>query len=68
MLDPRSQAQVLVFEDDPSLHHLWTLYWGHGGTAGLIEFDAYLYWLIVLDSFDLKILTWALEDFALELM
>jgi hypothetical protein len=65
MLDPRSQAQVLVSEDDSSLHTLWTWYWANGGNAALVEFDAYLYGLIVLDAFDLQILTWALEDFPL---
>jgi hypothetical protein len=31
-----------------------------------MEFDAYIYRLIVLGSFDLQILTWALEDFAVD--
>ena len=65
MLDPRTQAQVLVHDDKDALHTLWTWYWGNGGDAGIVEFDAYLCELIVLDSFDLKILSWALEDYAL---
>jgi hypothetical protein len=66
MLDPRTQAQVLVRDDNVSLRLLWAWYRGNGGDAGLVEFDAYLYELISLDAFDLKILVWALEDYALE--
>jgi hypothetical protein len=66
MLDPRTQAQVLVSNDADALHRLWVWYRGNGGDAGLLEFDAYLYQLIVLDPFDLKILSWALEDYIVE--
>lgn len=66
MLDPRTRAQVLVHDDNDALHLLWAWYWGNGGDAGLMEFDAYLYELLVLDSFDLKILAWALDDYASE--
>lgn len=66
MLDPRPQAQVLVCNDDVALRILWSWYWGNGGNAGLVEFHAYLYELIALEAFDLKILAWALEDYSLE--
>jgi hypothetical protein len=65
MLDSLAQAQVLIRDDVSSLPILWGWYWGNGGNAGLVEFDACLYDLMVLDAFDLKILAWALEDFAL---
>ena len=66
MLDPRTQAQVLVRHSDSTLQILWAWYWGNGGNVGLVEFDAYLYDLIPLDAFDLQILTWALEDYAMD--
>ncbi|WP_461172227.1 hypothetical protein M1D93_14660 [Arthrobacter sp. Z1-9] len=63
MQDPRPQAQALVRDDHSSLCLLWVWYRGNGGEARLEEFDAYVHGLVVLDAFDLKILTWAMEDY-----
>lgn len=63
MQDPRPAAQFLVRGDKNSLHLLWAWYRANGGEAPLEEFDAFLHNAMVLDPFDIRILTWALEDY-----
>ncbi len=62
MEDPRIVAQTLAQKDPGWVHDLWLKYWAHGGSAGMVEFDAYLHGLTERDPFELKILAWAIED------
>ncbi|MBT2586468.1 hypothetical protein [Arthrobacter sp. ISL-95] len=62
MNDPRHTARNLIKQRAITLDRLWIRYWAHGGNAPALEFDAYLHEALVLHPFDLKILTWALED------
>lgn len=63
MQDPRVRAQALIGNDDAELHLLWLSYWGNGGQAMLVEFDAFVHGLMPLDAFELKVLAWAMEDY-----
>jgi hypothetical protein len=62
MEDPRRTALSLIEQDDWYLHELWLRYWANGGQAQQFEFDAYLHGIYELDPFDLRILTWVLEE------
>lgn len=62
MEDPRLTAQNLIELDGTYLQDLWVSYWGNGGNAQLMEFDAYLHGLIQQDEYDLRILEWAIEE------
>lgn len=62
MEDPRIVARTLAQTDPDWVNDLWQKYWGHGGSADMIEFDAYLHGLTERDPFELKILAWAIED------
>lgn len=37
-------------------------HWAEGGSAGSVEFEPYLHDLTQRDSFDLQILSWAIDD------
>ncbi|MBT2588372.1 hypothetical protein [Arthrobacter sp. ISL-95] len=62
MTDPRHTARNLIEQQAVSLDRLWVWYWAEGGNAPTFEFDAFLHEALLLHPFDLKILTWALED------
>ena len=62
MEDPRIAARALAQKDPGWVSDLWLKYWAHGGSADMTEFDAYLRGLTERDSFELRILAWALED------
>jgi hypothetical protein len=62
MNDPRPTARNLIQQSTITLDRLWVRYWAHGGNATLFELDAYLYEIQQPPPFDLRILTWAVED------
>ena len=62
MDDPRRTALALIEEGRWHLQELWRVYWANGGQAQQFEFDAYLHGMYRLETFDLKVLTWALEE------
>ncbi|WP_258804227.1 hypothetical protein [Pseudarthrobacter sp. NS4] len=62
MEDPRLTARKLIEQDAGYLHELWVRYWANGGDAQFFEFQAYLYGVYERSPFDLKILTWVLEE------
>lgn len=64
MEDPRLAALNLIGQDKNYLDDLWLKYWAQGGSAGSIEFEAYLHRLTPPDSFDLQILRWAIDEIA----
>ncbi|MFE4541026.1 hypothetical protein [Arthrobacter sp. NPDC056727] len=62
MEDPRLTALNLIQQDKNYLDELWLKYWAQGGSAGSVEFEAYLHGLSQRDSYDLQILRWAIDD------
>lgn len=62
MEDPRLTALNLIQQDKNYLDELWLKYWANGGSAGSVEFEAYLHGLTQPDSFDLQILHWAIDE------
>lgn len=62
MEDPRLTALNLIRQDRKYLDELWLKYWAEGGSAGSVEFEAYLHGLTQRDGFDLQILRWAIDD------
>lgn len=62
MEDPRLTARHLIELDEGYLHDLWLKYWGNGGNAQFLEFDAFVQDLNQQDDFDLRILGWAVEE------
>lgn len=62
MEDSRETARALVQQHEITLDDLWAWYWANGGNAKPFDFDAYLFGIAERDPFDLKILTWAMED------
>ncbi|MGJ3192292.1 hypothetical protein [Paenarthrobacter sp. FR1] len=62
MEDPRQTARQLIAHHEITLERLWLRYWAEGGDASVSEFEAYLYGALRLPPFDLRVLTWAMED------
>lgn len=62
MEDPRLTALKLIRQDKTYLDELWLKYWAQGGSAGSVEFEAYLHGLTQPDSYDLQILRWVIDD------
>jgi hypothetical protein len=60
--DPRLTALNFIRQDKNYLDELWLKYWAQGGSAGSVEFEAYLHGLTQRDSYDLQILRWAIDD------
>ena len=60
--DPRLTALNLIRQDKNYQDELWLKYWANGGSAGSVEFGAYLSSESRPDSFDLQILRWAIDD------
>lgn len=62
MTDPRKTARNHLGRHTITLDLLWLTYWGEGGAAPLFEFDAYIHEALKPPAFELRILTWAMED------
>jgi len=62
MRDPRHAAGNLLGTRTISLDLLWLRYWAQGGTAGVLEFDAYIHGALQPEQFELKLIDWALEE------
>jgi hypothetical protein len=62
MTNPRQIARHLIEQNTFTLERLWLSYWSQGGSATEFELDAYLYEAKELPEFELKILTWAIEE------
>jgi hypothetical protein len=60
--DPRRAARNLVDRDGQALWKLWLRYWGNGGNAQLMEFDAYIHEAYECADIDLEILAFTLEE------
>lgn len=62
MEDPRGTARNLLRSRAIGLDDLWIRYWAHGGNAPAFELDAYVFGIQERHPFELRILSWALED------
>ncbi|BCW45320.1 hypothetical protein [Arthrobacter sp. StoSoilB5] len=62
MDDPRKTARQLIAKHEITLERLWLRYWAEGGNASEPEFDAFVHGALRLPRFDLRVLTWAMED------
>lgn len=59
-------AEAQRYAED-GLETLWSQYIAHGGTAGPVEFEAYVYAALVMPRFELMVLEqtlWELRNFA----
>jgi hypothetical protein len=63
MQDPRLAARNMIAQDGFVLWELWLRYWGNGGNAQLMEFDAYIHGAYECAAVDLEILALTLEEF-----
>lgn len=61
-MDPRLLARDLLQCHKLSLAELWLYYWGNGGTACEMEFDAFIHGIDGLAPVDLVLLASALDD------
>ncbi|WP_426007354.1 hypothetical protein ACPFL9_09835 [Paenarthrobacter sp. NyZ202] len=62
MNDPMRTARLLIQEHATTLERLWVGYWGNGGNASMIDFDAYIHEARTMPEFDRTVLTWAIEE------
>jgi hypothetical protein len=62
MQEPRLAARNLVDQDGFALWELWVRYWGNGGDAQLMEFDAYIHGAYECAAVDLEIPALTLEE------
>lgn len=62
MRDPRHAARNLLGAKAISLDLLWLRYWAQGGTAGVLEFDAYVHGALQPEHIELQLIEWALEE------
>ena len=62
MDDPRKTAREYLQRGTATLDQLWARYWGNGGSAGPVEFEAYLYAAQDPPAQELEILGWALTE------
>lgn len=65
MQDPRLAARSLIAQDRFALWQLWLRYWGNGGNAQLMEFDAYIHGTYERSTIDLGMLALTLEELGL---
>lgn len=61
-MDPRLLARELLEHRKLSVMELWLYYWGNGGNAGEMEFDAFIHGIEGLAPVDLAVLASALDD------
>lgn len=61
-MDARDRARYLVATRELPLEEIWLLYFSVGGTAGLLELEAFIYGVELLGPFDLFLLERALND------
>jgi len=66
MDDPRRTARNLIRSRTIDLEDLWIKYWAHGGNAPIFELDAYVFEIQEGHPFELRILSWALEDLGVD--
>ncbi|MEV7664006.1 hypothetical protein [Paenarthrobacter sp. NPDC089316] len=45
-----------------TIERLWMSYWAEGGSAGLLELDAYVHEALRPPAFELKLIGWATEE------
>ncbi|UKA69151.1 hypothetical protein LFT44_21780 (plasmid) [Arthrobacter sp. FW306-05-C] len=62
MSDPRYAARSLIELNIISLEGVWLRYWGQGGSAGALDFDAFLYEIQEPPQLELAFLAWAMDD------
>ena len=66
MEDPRITARYLIRNRTIDLEDLWLRYWAQGGNAPVLELDAYVFEIQERHPFELRILSWALEDLGID--
>jgi hypothetical protein len=66
MEDPRRTAQNLLRNRTIDLEELWIKDWAHGGDAPVFELDAYVFGIQERHPFEMRILSWALEDLGVD--
>jgi hypothetical protein len=54
----------MLQQNTASIEQLWLRYYANGGNADPLEFEAYIYGLLLPDDLDVLILSWAIEDVA----
>ncbi|MFK4637257.1 hypothetical protein [Paenarthrobacter histidinolovorans] len=59
--DPRQSARNLLQLDTVTIERLWIRYWAEGGSADLLELDAYVHEALRPPAFELTLLGWATE-------
>jgi hypothetical protein len=60
-MDIRDRARYLVATRELSLEGIWLLYFSVGGTAGLLELEAFIYGVELLGPFEILLLECALS-------
>ncbi|MCA4135173.1 hypothetical protein [Arthrobacter sp. M4] len=62
--DPQVMARDLLRTTEMTLMGLWLRFWGYGGQAGYMEFDAYIHGVGSMSPGDIDLLRRAIEDLA----
>lgn len=61
-MDARIRAKSLLEGQSVALYDLWLTYWSSGGNAGILEFEAFIYGVLIPTEMDISLLECAVRD------
>lgn len=64
--DPRLAARALIESGGPTIPQIWLKYWALGGTADVMELDAFIHGIPLLKGLEVELLTLALKELSTE--
>jgi hypothetical protein len=60
--DPRPAARSLIESGDVSVDGLWLEYWARGGNADVLELDAFIHEILLLQGIEVEVLQVTLNE------